>query len=376
MKIAYGLLCLCFLVLFHEIGHFLAAKLFGVTVESLSIGFGPVLLHRKRGDTDYRLSALPLGGYCGMKGEQDFIRALDAGLSRIEADSDSLYGVSPLRRAGIAFAGPLFNLLFTFMAFTAVSLSGYTYSSYSTRIILADELYPEVRSAARDAGLLTGDRITAVNGTAVVSFSDLVREVAGRPDEDIEIAVERDGRALTFPAHTDTDSESGIGKIGVAADTATVREFEAPRLPLFPAVLKGLRDTGEAVALTVRGIASLFHGADLMRSVSGPAQLVDRLGGTVKAGFADGLRTGFASMLEFMAIISVSLFIMNLLPVPVLDGGLILFAVIEAVTRRRLPPKALYYIQFVGLAFIAVLFIIGFSGDVLYFKNYPGSVPQ
>ena len=110
MNIVYGFLCLFFLILFHEFGHFLAAKKFGVKVESFSIGFGPVLLHKKYKGTDYRLSLIPLGGYCGMKGEKDFQKSLEAKLDHIEAEEDSLYGIHPVKRAVIAFAGPFFNL--------------------------------------------------------------------------------------------------------------------------------------------------------------------------------------------------------------------------------------------------------------------------
>ena len=112
MKWLYGILCLFFLILFHEFGHFIAAKLFGVKVESFSIGFGPILLHKKIRGTDYRLSLIPLGGYCGMKGENDFRKALDENLKEIQAEPDSLFGIHPLKRAAIGFAGPFFNFIF------------------------------------------------------------------------------------------------------------------------------------------------------------------------------------------------------------------------------------------------------------------------
>ena len=116
MKWLYGLLCLFFLVLFHEFGHFLAAKLFGVKVESFSVGFGPILLHRTINGTDYRLSLIPLGGYCGMKGEKEFQKAIEEKLPEIEAESDSLYGIHPFKRALIGFAGPFFNFILAVFA--------------------------------------------------------------------------------------------------------------------------------------------------------------------------------------------------------------------------------------------------------------------
>ena len=112
MKWLYGLLCLFFLIIFHEFGHFIAAKLFGVKVESFSVGFGPVLLHKKIRGTDYRLSLIPLGGYCGLKGEKDFQNAIENGLSEIVGEPDSLYGIHPFKRALIGFFGPFFNFIF------------------------------------------------------------------------------------------------------------------------------------------------------------------------------------------------------------------------------------------------------------------------
>mgnify|MGYP002515730566 FL=1 len=174
MRIVLGLLCLCFLIFFHELGHFLAAKLFKVKVEAFSVGFGPVLLHRKHGDTDYRLSLIPLGGYCKMKGENDFFRSLELDLNYIDAEKDSLYGVHSLKRIAISFAGPFFNFLYAFMGFVIIALAGYTYYSYSNKINLATDTYPEMHSAAKDAGILSGDVITSINGTPINNFSDLI----------------------------------------------------------------------------------------------------------------------------------------------------------------------------------------------------------
>ena len=123
MKWIYGLLCLFFLILFHEFGHFIAAKIFGVKVEAFSIGFGPVLLHKKIKGTDFRLSLFPLGGYCNMKGEKDFQKALEENKKEISGDFDSLYGIHPVKRAVIGFAGPFFNFLLPGIPCTTSSLT-------------------------------------------------------------------------------------------------------------------------------------------------------------------------------------------------------------------------------------------------------------
>ena len=191
MKWLYGILCLFFLILFHEFGHFLAAKLFGVKVESFSVGFGPILLHRTIKGTDYRLSLIPLGGYCGMKGENDFRKAMDEGLKEVTGEPDSLYGVHPIKRAAIGFAGPFFNFIFAIFCFSLINGIGYNYYTYSNKIILADELYENSCTAAREAGLLTGDTIIRINGKEILDFSQIIEEVSVHPAEKINVTVLR-----------------------------------------------------------------------------------------------------------------------------------------------------------------------------------------
>ena len=367
MKWLYGILCLFFLILFHEFGHFFAAKLFGVKVESFSIGFGPILLHRTVKGTDYRLSLIPLGGYCGMKGENEFREAMDKGLKEVNGEPDSLYGVHPVKRAAIGFAGPFFNFIFTVFCFSMINGIGYNYYTYSNKIILADELYENSSTAARRGGILSGDEIIKINNKEISDFSQIIEEVSIRPDEDMMIYVLRNGVELGFFVHSDMDKETGTGKIGVAADTENLLERSTPDYNFFEAIGHGFSDTFEYIGLTFKSIAILFKGVDLKNAVGGPARITDMLGTTAQEGFSEGFKIGFISLSQLMAVISISLFIMNLLPIPVLDGGLILVALIETLSRRKVPPKVQYYISFIGFAFIGILFIIGLIGDIHYF---------
>ena len=366
MKWLYGLLCLFFLILFHEFGHFLAAKLFGVKVESFSVGFGPILIHKKIHGTDYRLSLFPLGGYCGMKGEKDFQNAIEAKLPQIEAEKDSLYGIHPLKRAIIGFAGPFFNFFFAFIAYSLIAGIGYKYYTYSNSILINENI---TSSVAKDAGLESGDIITSINGKVTNDFSDLIQEISVRPDEDLILTVDRNGQNLSFTLHSEMDKATGSGKIGIAADTSKILEKESKKYSFFPALGHGFLESCNSVILTIKSIGLLFKGVDLDNAVSGPARVTEMLGTTVKEGFSAGLKQGLIALLSLMAIISISLFIMNLLPIPILDGGLILIAIIEFVFHKKINPKIQYYIQFIGLAFIALLFIIGLQGDIKYFLN-------
>ena len=224
-------------------------------------------------------------------------------------------------------------------------------------------------SSAKNAGLLSGDKIIQINQKPIEDFSDLITEISTRPDEDVRIKVDRNGEILEFFVHVELDKSSGSGKIGVAADTSDILQKEAPTYSFFKAIGHGFLDTVTNTALTIKSIGILFKGVDVNNAVSGPARVTEMLGSTVKDGFSEGFKTGFISIMSLLAIISISLFIMNLLPIPVLDGGLILIAIIEIIIKRKLNPRFQYYVQYIGLAFIVFIFIIGVKGDILFFMN-------
>ena len=241
---------------------------------------------------------------------------------------------------------------------------GYTYFTYSNKILINENV---TSSVARDAGLLSGDKIIKLNGKSIEDFSDLIEMVSVRPDEDVVLTVDRNGTFIDFNLHIDMDKSTGSGKIGVAADTSEVLEKESPRYGFFSSIGHGFLDAVNSVSVTIKSIGILFKGVDVNNAVSGPARVTEMLGITVKEGFSEGLRVGFVSLFSLLSVISISLFIMNLLPIPVLDGGLILIAFIEILIRRKINPRIQYYVQFIGLAFIIFIFIIGLKGDISYF---------
>ncbi len=437
IRVVVGLLALGMVVFVHELGHFIAARLSGVTVETFSIGWGPVLFRKKRGPTEYRISALPLGGYCGMKGEHAFREALDKGLEAIPAEADGFYGAHPLKRVLIAFSGPFFNLLFAAAVFAVVSAVGYSYETYDSRIIPAGLYEPEAPKAALEAGLREGDRIVALDGQPVQYFSDIQQYVGTNPDRRIEAIVERDGTTVTLYIVPELDTKTGTGKIGVypyvplvvgkvapgsAAETSGIRPGDrivsidetsvtnqaqfamalshkpeqaivtvergdlSVRLPivllyrgngsvetgmawktvnvtirgtgLLESARAGVSNVARTLALTVRGIALLFRGVELSEAVSGPVRITMMIGEVAE--------TSLTGVAELLGVICVSLFLMNLLPIPILDGGIILFSVLEMLKGKPLRPKTLYYVQFIGVGFILFVFAFALFGDIQY----------
>ncbi len=369
MTIIIGIILLGILVFIHELGHFLAAKFSGVMVEAFSIGMGPVLFHKEWWGTDWRISLLPFGGYCAMKGEKDFEESFN---SNSVLDKDSFYGVKAFFRAIIGFAGPFANFLFTVFAFFVIAFVGYTEIYLGNTIRLATEEYPEIHSAAKDAGILSGDKIIRINQRKISIFSDLVEEVSSHADEDILVIVERNGQEIEFKVHTDKDEKSGNGKIGVmsVSDKDSLVRKEAKRYSFLPALGRGFSETFRAIRLSFDGIAMLFKGeVKASESIRGPAGMTSMLGIVAKSGFQESFRNGIVSVLQFMALISISLFIMNLLPIPILDGFLVLTSIIEAIFGLRVSPKMRNIVQYIGIALIAMIFSLALFGDFHYFSE-------
>lgn len=442
LTIIYGIIGLGLIVLIHETGHLIAARICGVKVEAFSVGMGPILLHKTIKNTDYRLSLIPLGGYCEMKGEKSFSEAIENNLPEINGEPDSLYGVHPLKRALIAFMGPFFNIIFAFFAFVVISAIGYNYYSTPSKIILANEVYLDLPSAAANAGLKTGDTIIKIDEEPIINFADISSYVSLHPEEDLLFTVLRDNKELSFHVTPELDTSTGAGKIGVLnwvdpivgdvtansnaekigitpgstitkidnvdvyntndistnligketcfiswknesgsfsnvldlnTDDVGLRfnsnVYHTPTYGFFGSIKQGFIETIETIGLTFKSIGLLFKGVDFTSAVSGPIRITQMIGETAISGFSAGFSTGVVTVLNFLALISISLFIMNLLPIPVLDGGLILFALIETISRKKIHPKILYYVQFIGLAFIIILFCIAMFSDFNYLFN-------
>jgi len=442
LTIIYGIIGLGLIVLIHETGHLIAARICGVKVEAFSVGMGPILLHKTIKNTDYRLSLIPLGGYCEMKGEKSFSEAIENNLPEINGEPDSLYGVHPLKRALIAFMGPFFNIIFAFFAFVVISAIGYNYYSTPSKIILANEVYLDLPSAAANAGLKTGDTIIKIDEEPIINFADISSYVSLHPEEELLFTVLRDNKELSFHVTPELDTSTGAGKIGVLnwvdpivgdvtansnaekigitpgstitkidnvdvyntndistnligketcfiswenesgsfsnvldlnTDDVGLRfnsnVYHTPTYGFFGSIKQGFIETIETIGLTFKSIGLLFKGVDFTSAVSGPIRITQMIGETAISGFSAGFSTGVVTVLNFLALISISLFIMNLLPIPVLDGGLILFALIETISRKKIHPKILYYVQFIGLAFIIILFCIAMFSDFNYLFN-------
>ena len=217
-------------------------------------------------------------------------------------------------------------------------------------------------SSAELAGLKKGDLIMEVNGIEVANTVDLNRALGGINEKTAELGILRDENKITKTVNL-IRTENGID-LGLNIKSIKV---ETPGTGFFKSIVNGFVLTHKAFVLTFKSLGLLFKGVDFRQAVSGPVRITHMLGDVAAQGFKAGFLIGLSDILNFVSIISISLFIMNLLPIPILDGGLILFAFIEFIFRRQIHPKVLYYVQFIGIAFIGIVFIFALWGDIGYF---------
>ena len=335
------------LIFFHEFGHFLVARLFGVGVEKFSLGFGPRLIGKKVGITDYRISAIPLGGYVKMVGEEP-----DA-----EIDPEDI----PLsfthkhvaKRMLIVAAGPVFNILLAVFIFFGIFLISGTFV-----------LKPSVGSVKQGApafaaGLEKGDMITAINDSAINSWDEMAEIINASKGQTIELTVHRGESTRNFSlAPEQVTAKNIFGEdvqryiIGITASGETYSKD----MSLFQAFSESMIQTYRVTELMVVIIAKLITGDISTDTLGGPIMIAQMAGDSAKA--------GIGSLISFIALISINLAIINLLPIPILDGGHLLFFSIEAIKGRPVSTKVREIAQQVGLFFLILLMILVFYNDI------------
>ncbi len=341
------------LIFFHELGHFIAFRFFGVGVITFSVGMGPKLWGFKSGKTEYRLSWLPFGGYVSGVGEySNEVESL--GFTQEEAVNHR----PAWQRLLIAFAGPFMNLLIAWLVYWGLTaVMGMAIALPQVGGILQD-------SAAMQVGLRPGDLITAIDGVDVDRWIQVPEIVGASGGKTLTVEVERGGEHLRFfltPLHSERTNIFGEKEtawlIGVQASGAVRYEkkgfFESARL--------GLIKTWNVVDLTYTGLKKMITGAVAADSVGGPLLIAEMIGKQAQVGMVPLLLLG--------ALISVNLGLLNLLPIPVLDGGAILFCLIEIVIRRPVPEKVQDWAMRGGAALLIVLMIFATFNDILrWFK--------
>ena len=356
------LFVLSLVVFFHELGHFLVARWCGVRVLVFSIGFGPELIgFNDRHGTRWKISAIPLGGFVKFFGDENAASVPDkARLAAMDAQerADSFMFQPVAKRATIVVAGPLANFLLAIVIFAGVFML-YGKQTMSARV---DLVQPD--SAAAAAGFKTGDLVVAINGRPVESFNEMQRMVSGSAGETLAVTIDRDGSRLVLqakPALKEVkDNFGNVQHIGVLGISRSMAPEDLKLHPVAPpqAVVMAVQETWSVIERTLGYIGGVIAGREAANQLGGPIRIA-QMSGQV-ASF------GFVPLIQLAAVLSVSIGLLNLFPIPLLDGGHLLFYIIEGVRGRPLSERAQEVGFRIGLAIVLMLMIFATFNDIVH----------
>ncbi|CAM2822173.1 RIP metalloprotease RseP [Helicobacter burdigaliensis] len=350
-----SILVLSFLVFFHELGHFLAARLFGVRVNAFSIGFGKQKIWKKQiGDTEYSLRPIPLGGFVELKGQSD----LDP--KNRNYDKDSLYGIASWKRLVILAAGSFFNILLAFLCYIIIALAG------------QKELAPTIgkispNSPAQIAKLAPNDEIIEINNKLIKTWNALNKEILESSGE-LNLVILRNNKEYEITLTPQIGKSKNIFGEEISRPLVGIiakGEVRVVSYSFTESFSVAFSKTLEASYLIVKGIEKLITGVVPISEVGGVVSIVSI---TKQAS-----ELGIITLLAFMALISVNLGILNLLPIPALDGGHIIFTLYEMITKKIPSINTLYRLTMAGWVILLGLMGLGLYNDILRLLN--GTMP-
>lgn len=342
MSLIAAILIFGVIILIHEFGHFLFAKLNGIGVLEFSLGMGPRLVSVKRGGTRYSIKALPFGGSCMMLGED-------------EEDSDaSAFGNKPVwARILVVAAGPVFNFLFAWiLAMVLVAFTGYG----KTQVYQVEEGYP-----AKAAGMEAGDIVTKINGRSVHGYRDINLYTLTHPGEILTVTYKRgeDGPEYKRTLEPVWDQERGVYRIGVLFD-ATYYEADSP----LTLMKQGLYEVEFCIRYVFDTFYMMFKGLVSVDDLSGPVGIVTAIDDTVDEAAPYGMATVVLSLTSLSILLSANLGVMNLLPIPALDGGRLVFLLLEAVSGKPIDREKEGMVHLAGMMLLMALMIFVFFNDL------------
>lgn len=355
MTIFWAIVLFGILIFFHELGHFIVAKIVGVKVLKFSLGFGPRIVSKRIGETEYIISALPLGGYVKPLGEEP-------GEELSEEEKPRAFNFQPVwKRAAIIFAGPVFNLLLAYMVFVVflslklpVIIPDLSIMSTTIEDVMED-------SPAMKAGLKEDDTVVEVNGVPVKDWHEMAEFFTNNPGTELSLRVKRNEELIevkVIPEPTEIEIEEGkkvvVGRIGISKKL-NVHTVESDNI--LQAFIKGVEGVYRWSVLVLQVVGKLVTGDLSTKQVGGPILIVDAA--------AKAAAVGIFAYFNFIAIISINLAILNLLPIPVLDGGHLMFLSIEAIRRKPLSERVLAVANRVGMALIIMLIVFVFYNDIM-----------
>lgn len=351
------LLVLTLLVFVHELGHFLVARWCGVRVEVFSIGFGPELFGRTdRKGTRWRFSLVPLGGYVKMFGQGSNALEGESGAPMSLEDRAGAFSEKNVwQRIAIVFAGPLANYVFAVLVLATIYV---VHGKYDANTVIGGI---EPGSAAESVGLMPGDRIVGLNGNSVSSFKDIYAVVTQNLDQELVIEIEREGKPSTVTVRPTIIEEKDvlgkpvrIGRLGIHSEKF---EWSEPLSPL-SSIQSAIRDTYDISTSMLNGLWQMVTGVRSPSEIGGALRIAAYSGEVAKIGFWE--------LVRFCALISINLGLINLFPIPMLDGGHLAYYGIEALTGRPLSERMQEYGLRLGITALLCLMVFATWNDLVY----------
>ena len=356
------LFVLTIVVFFHELGHFLVARWCGIKVLVFSIGFGPEIVgFDDRYGTRWKISAVPLGGYVKFFGDENAASVPDreAAVEMTEAEKKVSFIHQKVRpRAAVVVAGPVANFILAILIFAGVFMT----VGKQTTSARVDAVQPG--SAAQAAGFKPGDLVIAIDGESIDNFADMQRIVSVNAGETLNIEVDRGGEHVTLKATPQLkelkDSFGNAHRLGVLGISRSMApgDIKTEKMGPLKAVAEGARETWFVVDRTLSYIGGVFTGREAADQLGGPIRIA-QVSGEVAS-------VGFVALIHLTAVLSISIGLLNLFPIPLLDGGHLLFYAIEAIRGRPLSERAQELGFRIGLAIVVMLMIFATFNDILH----------
>lgn len=338
MGIIIAILLFSFIVIFHEMGHFLIAKANGIEVEEFALGMGPLLWSKEYKGTRYCLRLLPIGGAC-MMGEDD----------EATGSEGNFHSKSVWARIAVIAGGPVFNFILAFiLSVILIAMVGYD----EPVIEKTDAGYPAV-----EAGIQPGDRIVKIGNKKINIFREVSMYNQFHQGETVDVTYERAGEKHTVTLTPKYDEENQYYRLGITRGANK-------KAGVFKALQYGTYEVKYWICTTVSSLKMLIMRQVGLDQMSGPVGIVGVVDETYQASSQYGVLTVIASMLNIAILLSANLGVMNLLPIPALDGGRLVFLFVEAVRRKKIPPEKEGYVHLIGFALLMVLMVVVMFNDI------------
>lgn len=344
MKIIVALLVFGIIVLFHEYGHYIVARKCGIIVDEFAIGMGPKIAGVKEGDTEFTVRALPIGGACMMRGED----------SAEECEEGSFNSKTVWQRIAVVFAGPFFNFIMAFVcAVILIGASGYM----SGEILEVME-----NSPAQEAGFEAGDKILKVDRTSVHTFSDFRMYIALNQSKSCNVVVLRNGEKQEIKVTPKLDDD-GVYRIGIVGG---VIERPGP----VGTLVSAFYEVKSNINVVIKSLEMLIAGRVSSREISGPVGIFEVIGDSYTDAVQYGLKVVILTLLDLILLLSANLGVMNLLPIPALDGGRLVFLIVEAIRGKPVAREKEGMVHFIGFVILMIIMALVMFNDIARIAGY------